>query len=109
MYTNDNYRYFIGRRKVIDTNYLQNGSIACNGKHLVWRSRKKYHVFSLETGVRLHKEKVPSNVWISTYDKSDNYFYHISHMCNFGLERFQIAGFEAIDSVKNKKKAWSIN
>ena len=101
LYKNDSYEPFIGRRKVIDSNYLTNGSIACNGELLVWRSRRKIHIFSLETGVRLHKELVPPNIWISTHDNLDNYFYHTSHMCSpFGLERFRIEGFKFAKDVK---------
>ena len=79
LYRNDSYEPFIGRRKILDVNYLTNGSLACNGELLVWRSRCKIHIFSLETGVRLHKEEVKGNVWISTHDNLDNYFYQTSH------------------------------
>ena len=75
LYSNSSYDKFIGRRKSIDTSYLINGSIACNGELLVWRSRCKIHVFSLSSGIRLHKELIPNNPWISTYDLTDNYFY----------------------------------
>ena len=91
LYKDARMQCFKGRHKVVDREYLMRGSLACNGKVLVWHSRSKVHVFSLETGIRIKKMKVSESELLSSYDPADNYFYHTSHQkANFGLFRLRL-------------------
>jgi len=50
--------------------YLNHGALVCNGKQAMWLSRRYMHLFNVEDGIRIKKERV----W-----KSDGK----PHICSF--------------------------
>ena len=65
---------------------------------IVWRSRRKIHIFDLESGVRQAKIETVGDrdaELTSAYDPTTNYFYYTSHRTAlFGLHRFRLDGYE---------------
>ena len=86
---------FKGSKKNYDYGYLgQGGSIACNGQTLLFHSNHYIHCFDLSTGIRRRKEHINSTALISTYDPSDNYYYHMDAACYSWLKRFNLSGYK---------------
>ena len=53
------------------------------------------HCFNMSTGVRRRKEHLNSTALISTYDRTDNYYYHMDAACYSWIKRFNLAGYKA--------------
>jgi hypothetical protein len=85
-------------RKTLNDNggYLDHGYLAANPSYVVWASRKNYHVFSLKTGVLLHKQSMHSGNHLTMYDSTTSKFYSCDADCYSWLDEWTIKGFKTV-------------
>ena len=92
LFKNEEKQPFKGSRG--KSSYLRRGSIACNGRNLIWHSNNRHHIFDCGSGVRVHKNHVNSTDLISTYDAKENYYYHMDACCYSWLKRWRFTNFK---------------
>jgi hypothetical protein len=79
-----------------DGGYVNFGMLACNGPHAVWCSRRHVHIFDMETGMRIGKNKIHSGrEHITMMDPESYKFYGQDADVYSWLVQYEIPGFEA--------------
>ena len=99
LYDEDGSTNFVGRKTKNDDakyGYLNHGTFICNGVHLIWLSRRFFHLFNLEDGIKEKKTrcfKSDGKPHITCYDKLCNKFYGQDADVYSWLDEFEISGF----------------
>ena len=89
-------------------NYLNFGYLACNGAHVVWASRRHYHIFDLATGKRCGKKKVHTGREHVTCMDPDSYKFYCQDADVYSwLQVVEIPGFEKL--VEEEEAAVAVN